>query len=239
MEKQKLLILHGWGSNSERWQKVKEIIEKEGIDILIPNLPGFGFTPPPEKPWGVDDYLNWVLNFLKENNWQKFNLLGHSFGGGISVRLAQTHPEMIEKLILCAPAVIRNEKPKRILFFSSLGSVGKKILSLPGFKKLYPVSQKLISKIYGSKDYYAAEGVMKDTFKKVISEDLKFALEEIKAPTLILWGDKDEMLPVEHAYILHQKIKNSKLIIFPGGKHSLNIQMPEKIAESILKFLKS
>jgi pimeloyl-ACP methyl ester carboxylesterase len=78
---------------------------------------------------------------------------------------------------------------------------------------------------------------MKETFKKVINQDLKIGLEKIMAPTLILWGDKDDMVPEKHAHILKEKIKNSRLIIFPGVKHALNTQIPEKLAEEILKFL--
>ena len=61
MKGEPLLILHGWGSNSARWQRVKELIEKEGIEVLILDLPGFGITPSPEKPWGRKDYINWIF----------------------------------------------------------------------------------------------------------------------------------------------------------------------------------
>jgi len=235
---QRLLILHGWGSNAGRWQKVKEILEKEGIEVLIPNLPGFGFTPPPKEPWGIDDYVNWVLDFLKEKEWTRFNLLGHSFGGGLATRIVETKPEMVEKLILCAAAVIRDEKSKKTLFFYSLGKVGKKIFSLPGLRKFYPAAANALYTLNNSKDYYLAEGVMKDTFKRVTSQDLKISLEKITAPTLILWGSKDDMVPEKDAHILHEKIKNSKLVIFPGIGHNLNTQIPEKIANETLKFLK-
>ena len=74
MKRKALLILHGWGSNSARWQRVKELLGEKGIEVLVLDLPGFGINPSPPKPWGRDDYLNWIFQKVKEKNWQKFNL---------------------------------------------------------------------------------------------------------------------------------------------------------------------
>lgn len=87
---EKILILSGWGSNSNRWQKVKELIEQNGIEVLILDLPGFGITPSPEKPWGREDYINWIFQAIKEKNWEKFNLFGHSFGGGAGSEISNS-----------------------------------------------------------------------------------------------------------------------------------------------------
>lgn len=234
----KLLILHGWGSNSGRWQKVKEILEKNKIEVLVPDLPGFGKELPPKKVWGIENYERWVIDFIGEKGWQSFNLLGHSFGGGIAIKIAADFPERIEKLILCGCAAIRDErKPKKVLFSYFLVNGGKKFFSLPGVRKLYPFVRKIFYYLYGSKDYYRAKGVMKEIFKKIITEDLKVNLEKIKSPTLILWGARDDMVPLSHTRILKEKIRNSRLVIFPGRGHALNLQIPEKLAKEIINFL--
>ena len=124
----------------------------------------------------------------------------------------------------------------KTFFFYSLGRVGKKIF-FAGLRNFYPAAANALYTLNNSKDYYLAEGVMKETFKKVTSEDLKMSLEKIIAPTLILWGSKDDMVPEKHAHILHEKIKNSTLVIFPGIGHNLNTQIPEKIAQETIKFL--
>lgn len=246
-----LLILHGWGSNSMRWQRVKELLEKKGIEVLVLDLPGFGRIPSPTKAWGRDDYINWIFQKVKDynpptaqqgklhNNWEKFNLLGHSFGGGLAVKIATSFPEKIEKLVLCAPAIIKRNSIKAYLFYW-IAYLGKKIFSLPKFKILYPLAEKLIYKLAGTRDYYLADGVMKETMKKIGKEEpLEELLEKVKIPTLILWGKRDGILPLKDAYRIKEKIRDSKLKIIPKARHSPHREAPEELAENIIQFIKS
>ena len=239
MKGESLLILHGWGSNSERWQRVKELLEKKGIEVLVLDLPGFGKTLSPQKAWSRDDYINWIFQKVKERNWQKFNLLGHSFGGGLAVKLATNFSEKIDKLILVSPAIIQRKSIKTYLFYY-ISYLGKKVFSLPGFKILYPLAEKLIYKLAGTKDYYVADGMMKETMKKIGKEEpLEMILEKIKIPTLILWGKKDDVLPVKDAYYIKEKIKGSELKIIPKARHSPHREAPEELAEIIVQFIQS
>jgi pimeloyl-ACP methyl ester carboxylesterase len=237
-----ILVLHGWGSNSLRWQRVKELLEEKGIEVLILDLPGFGITPSPDRPWGRDDYISWILQRVSEKKWPKFNLLGHSFGGGLAVKIA-ANPALfqkgggVEKLILCAPAIIRRKSIKSYLFYW-LAFLGKKIFSLPSLKKLSPLAKKLIYKLAGTKDYYLADGMMKEVMKKTWKEeDLLPALEKIEIPTLILWGKKDDTLPLKDAYRIKEKIKSSELKIIPRAGHSPHREIPEELVKFIIGFL--
>jgi len=232
-----LLILHGWGSNSGRWQRVTDLLRKQEIEALVLDLPGFGIVSSPKRPWTRDDYINWIFQKAKERNWEKFNLLGHSFGGGLSVKIAVAFPEKVEKLILCAPAIIRRKRLKTYLFYQ-LAHIGKKIFSLPGLKKLEPYAQRLIYKLAGSRDYYVADGVMKETMKKLGDENLEDLLAKIKAPTLIIWGKKDDVLPLRDAQELKEKIEGAELKIISEAKHSPHREAPEELAEIISQFVK-
>lgn len=239
MKKIPLLILPGWGSNSGRWQKVKELIEQNGIEVLILDLPGFGMTSSPQNPWGRDDYINWIFQAIKEKNWEKFNLFGHSFGGGLAAKFASQFPEKIEKLILCAPAIIKRKSLKTYLFYW-LSFFGKKFFTLPGIKKFYPLAQKVVYKLAGARDYYVADGTMKEVMKKIGKEEsLEGILEKIQNPTLIIWGRKDDVLPLKDAFLIKGKIKNSELKIIPKARHSPHRETPEDLAKLLIEFLKS
>ena len=83
-------------------------------------------------------------------------------------------------------------------------------------------------------DYIYTKGIMKETYLKIISEDLSCHLSFIKVPTVIIWGDKDESTPVKNAYFINQKIKNSKLVIISGAGHNLNQKEPEILVKEVL-----
>src|SRR3989344_6646864 len=83
-----MIVLHGWGSNSARWEKVAELLGEKNIQVFVPDLPGFGQTPEPKTAWDLNNYVEWVKEFsekIPELN-HGFFLLGHSFGGSLAVK---------------------------------------------------------------------------------------------------------------------------------------------------------
>jgi pimeloyl-ACP methyl ester carboxylesterase len=90
-----------------------------------------------------------------------------------------------------------------------------------------------------NKDYVKANGVMRETIKKALNEDLLPDLPKIKVKTLIVWGKEDKLLPVQCAYVFKEKIAGSQLEIMPKVGHSPHLEAPEKLAQIIVSFLKS
>jgi len=230
----KILILHGWGSSEKRWSKVKEIMTREGIDVFIPDLPGFGENPPPKEPWSIDDYVEWVKNYSK--NFAPFFLLGHSFGGRIAIKFALRHPEKLNGLILVGTAGIKHKKTSFELFLSRLARIGNKFSFLPFFGFFRKIFYRFIVR---KTDYLKTEGVLKETFKKIVAEDLTPLLSQVQIPTLIIWGRNDKITPLEDAYLMKEKIKNSRLKVLENVGHAPYLEAPEKLAEAISNFLKS
>ena len=97
-----LLCLHGWGGSKESFTELREALKDSDITILTPDLPGFGSEPEPSRPWTTDDYAEWVAEWLRSNRPPLPNplptgegktrlfLLGHSHGGRIVIKLAQS-----------------------------------------------------------------------------------------------------------------------------------------------------
>ena len=235
-----ILILHGWGGSSKSWTRIKELLENQGYKIYIPDLPGFGGNPAPQTPWSVDDYVDWVNNFCEKQGLSRFFLLGHSFGGALAVKIAAKAPEKIEKLILVAPA-LKRDRTIKYYFYLILAKIGKPIFSLPILSFLLPIAQRVLYKIEGTSDYHKLEiekaVMMKETFKKIVAEDLRFCLPLIKNKTLILWGKKDVLTPFGDSREVNEKISGSQLEVFENEGHSLNLAVPEKLTGIILKFL--
>ncbi|MDO8601408.1 MAG: alpha/beta hydrolase [bacterium] len=226
-----ILILYGWGSYAKRWDNVKELFEAQGYKVFVPDLPGFGENPPPATAWNIDNYVEWVKDFAEKNNLGQFFLLGHSFGGSIGIKFAVKYPEKLKGLILAAAGRITKRKSVRNFLFLIAAKIGKIFFRQEIFKRI-------IYKLAGSTDYFLAQGVMKETMKKVIDEDLRPYLPKITTDTLIIWGDKDKETPVGDAYLIKKEIKNSKLEILPGVGHRIRLEVPEILVGKVKEFIR-
>ena len=232
-----IIILHGWGSSKEKWQTIKENLEKQGLKVIVPDLPGFKKETELKKPWGLDDYLDWFTQ-LNNREDESFFLLGHSFGGRMAIKFAAKNPEKLKGLILVSAAGIIPKKCFMPNFISKMAKVGNKFSSLSFYSFFRKVFYRFILK---RTDYIKAEKIpnLKETFKKIIAEDLTSYFSEIKTPTLIIWGEKDKMTPLSDAYLMNEKIPNSKLEILKNIGHSPHRETPKILAEKMTDFIKS
>lgn len=229
-----VLMLHGWPADSSDYSDLGPSLGKKGYRIIVPDLPGWGGTPPPEKAWNVSDYMEWVNGFAKGLDLKSFILFGHSFGGRVALKYAIKYPYRLQALILCAAAGIKpdNQTAKRRLL-KLTASIGKKAFKLPGVSKLAPIARQVLYKAAGSNDYLKAEGVMKETIVKVLEEDLSALLPQISTPTLILWGTEDGATPISNARKMKEMIAKSEIKTFEGLRHNLPKLIPNDLAEAI------
>lgn len=233
-----LIILHGWGSSTKSWEKVLNHLESYGKHVLIPDLPGFGETPEPNRPWNVNDYINFIEEFAKILGIKKFSLSGHSFGGQIAIAFAAKNPSELNSLILMSAARIAKRRKLKVKIFNTLTTIGNLIFLIPPLCFLKPVVRKIWYALSGEQDYYRASELMQETMKLVIGEEVGAKLDSIKIPTLILWGEKDYVTPLEDGRIIHAKIAGSELHIFPNEGHDINIKRAKDIAREIHNFIK-
>jgi pimeloyl-ACP methyl ester carboxylesterase len=219
------LILHGWGSSSDKWQNMGELLIKKGLKVIIPDLPGFGQSEVPKTAWSGSDYVEFVKNFVDFLGLENFYLAGHSFGGGIATKFCHEHPLMVDKLFLIDAAIMRKQTMRKRMFWA-LSKIFKVFGIIPFFKKA-------IYKIFLISDYNYTKGMMREVYLKIIKEDLTGILPEISTPTFIIWGEKDELTPLKQGKIIRSLIKNSELKIIPGIKHNPHLECPEILSESI------
>ena len=238
-----IIVLHGWGLFGARYKSLAEILSSAGFKVYAPDLPGFGKTPAPSTIWGVEEYANFVNNFLdlltlKVNKSQKFILVGHSFGGQIAVQFAHLFPEKTEKLVLMGAAAVRIKlswKRKGIVVCAKI--IGVCLYVIPSEKLRLKVKQRL-SLAIGRKDYARAHGRMRDIFRKVTQEDLRDILAKVKTPTTLIWGAKDQATPLADGKLMAEIMPQAVLRVIPEGTHALNLQMPERLSRMIAECIK-
>lgn len=229
-----LLMLHGWGQSLKEMKPLGELLSRKATPHLI-DLPGFGESPPPEKTWNAYDYADRIVQYLDEENIDKADILGHSFGGKVAMCLAIKHPNRINRLILLSPSGL---KPKRTMInqcrIFSIRWIGKLTkLFMPNLFQNWFIPR------FGSKDYQNA-GPMKSILVRSVNEDLTHEIPKIRCETLILWGDRDEETPPEMGKRIHQLIQNSRLELFSQHGHQLHLDGGSHLcASKILPFLKS
>jgi pimeloyl-ACP methyl ester carboxylesterase len=230
------LILHGWGASSFSWMRFVDEMAGKGFKLIIPDLPGFGKTEMPKTVWGVGEYADFIIALIDKLNLSDFYLLGHSFGGGIALKIAIEKKIKPLKIIFCDAAVVREERlnlRQRISKF--LSNIGSKIISKDS--RVYAFFEKIAYRLAGNYDYYRANPLMKEVFKKVIGEDLTHLLPKVDVPSLIIWGEDDQFTPVEDGVLFQQEIDDSELKIIKGAGHNPYKTDAVEVAESIIKFL--
>jgi pimeloyl-ACP methyl ester carboxylesterase len=188
------------------------------------NYPGNSFGRHPDKN----------IESLRES--ASFYLLGHSFGGALSMLYALKHPEKIKKLILYNAAIIRRKKIKRLisLFIAKIFKLLTKIIPE---KFLYFPKKTYYKFIIKSYDYLKADENLKKTLANIVSKDLTNFAQNLKVKTILLWGKYDKITPLKNGLILKNLIPDSELVIFNGG-HSFHKENPEEFAKILKQIIK-
>lgn len=230
-----VLLLHGWGDSVAGLAGLQKALAKK-YKVIALDLPGFGGTQAPDAAWGLDDYAYFVNHFLAKIEAKQLKaIIGHSNGGAIAVRGMARGWLSADNLVLLASAGIRGEYKGRTKALRLVAKAGK-ALTAPLPKS---VKQRLRKKVYGAvgSDILVAEH-LQETFKKIVTDDIREDAAHLALPTLLIYGDQDDATPVRHAKILNDAIKTSKLEILTNVGHFVHQDEPDKVVKLIEGFLK-
>lgn len=221
-----IVYLHGWGQNIEMMEPIAKPFAKTHR-IIIVDLPGFGSSDEPNYAWTLDDFSVMLHNLLEDLNVKKPNLVGHSFGGKISLLYASKY-EVSKLILLSSPFKVKITKPSlKVIILKK----AKKIKVLSG------LAEKM-KKHLGSTDYKNASPLMRDILVKHVNTDLTENARQIKCPTFIIWGTNDEAVPVSDAYELEKLIKDSGLTVYEGCTHYAYLERLAQTNAIIASFIK-
>lgn len=215
-----IVLLHGWGSNIKLFANLIELLSKK-YKVIAMDMPGFGESEEPPSAWCVDDYADFVIDFLKDYDTKKIMLLGHSFGGRVTIKLnsRKTLPFEITKVILVDSAGILPPKTNKKSFRTYCYKAGKAILSTGIVQKLAPDALENFRKKMGSADYAAASPLMRQVLVKTVNEDLEPLLPNIKCPALLIWGVNDTATPLSDGEKMEKLIPDAGLVKLENAGH--------------------
>lgn len=233
-----VVMLHGWGASKELYRNVINTVAQK-YRVIALDLPGFGNSSEPPEAWDVGQFADLCRDFIAALGLRKIILLGHSFGGRISIKLAARDdlPFEIARLILVDSAGIL---PKRGLGYKMRVysyKAAKKLMTTAPVRALFPDAVEKMQKNRGSADYAAASPVMRGCLVRAVNEDLEPLLPKIRQDTLLIWGSADDATPLEDGKKMEALIPGAGLAVIEGAGHFSWLDAPAVFDAIIRSYL--
>lgn len=234
-EGEPILLLHGWGCTGEIFKNIQAVLATSYKTYSF-DFPGFGASGEPTDVWGVEEYTRMVEAFVKENGIERPALMGHSFGGRVSIVFASRNE--VSRVVLVDAAGIKPKRPFKYYWKVYTFKTMKWLCNtfLPKAKAQAIIDKR--RKGAGSSDYNNASPMMRAILSKVVNEDLKHLMPKIKAPTLLFWGNMDTATPLSDAKTMEKLIPDAGLVVAHGTGHFSFLENPGLFTAVIKNFFK-
>lgn len=250
-----VVLIHGLGASAEIWSSsIGPLASRHRV--FAPDLPGFGRTEKPGKmAYSPAAYSRFIRDFMTALGIGRAALVGHSLGGGVALRVILDDPLRVERLVLASSAGLGSDVslPLRIaslpffdrLFFKPPLPVFTRFLHRlvydpaaisPAFARMYYEMFFQPGSVRAFASILRAIATLRGA-KPGVLEPIRAGLASIAAPTLILWGREDRILPVSQAVDAAGRIPGARLHIFERCGHMPNIEHPEEFNRLVLEFL--
>ena len=235
-----LILLHGLGASAERWLPIVPTLSKY-FRVIVPDIIGFGYSDKPTVEYTMDFFIEFFEEFIENMHIHRPIVIGSSFGGYLATEFAIRFSNRVEKLVLAAPAGMMR---------SSTNVLDQYIMAA-----LYPTYENALRAFMDMA--YDPSIVTDDTVRDFINRmrlpNAKYAfmstllgirdsprllgrLSKIQVPTLLVWGDSDNMIPLQYSKE-YNEIPGSNLVILKDCGHTPFIEKPTIFSQTILKFL--
>jgi pimeloyl-ACP methyl ester carboxylesterase len=241
-----ILLLHGFTGSKDNWVLLAPYLTKE-YHVVIPDIPGYGESSMIEKDsYDLSNQMLRLHKFVQAIELKKFHIVGNSMGGLFAGTYAVRYPDEIisvglfdaigVKSLEKSPATKMLEKGETPLLLKDSNDVPRWVAlvyvnppSLP-----YPIEKVMIKTALANRNFY--EKVRKEILPAFYS--LEKDLPKIKAPTLILWGDKDKIVDISSVPVFEKGLKNHKTVIIKDCGHVPLIEKPQETATQYIDFIK-
>ena len=254
-----ILLIHGMASSSSTWNPVLPLLAEHGT-VVAPDLPGHGASTNPGGDYSLGAHASWVRDLMIALDIRRATLVGHSLGGGVAMQTAYQFPERCERLVLVSSGGLGKEVALLLRALALPGSelvlsagcsprvfaAGRTVggwLRRAGLRPTPSVAE--VGRCYASLARPEARTALLHTLRAVIdtggqrvsaADRLHLAAD---IPTLIVWGERDRIIPVAHAHAAHEAIPGSALEVFPDVGHFPQGEQPESFAAALAAFVSS
>lgn len=230
-EAPRVLALHGWARSHRDFDAVVATDGQTPLPALALDLPGFGASQPPPEAWGAEAYAEAVASVLGEMG-SPVVVLGHSFGGRVALHLAVAHPEVVQALVLTAVPLLHplRRSDRVALAYRAVRRLHR--LGIVSDDAMEAARQR-----FGSADYRAAQGVIRQVLVRVVNETYEAQLDAVRCPVHLVWGGADTVAPLEVAERAVVRLARGDLAVHPGVGHLTPLLIPSALRAAVLSCL--
>jgi pimeloyl-ACP methyl ester carboxylesterase len=220
-----VVLLHGLSGSSRWWQRNIPALSA-ARRVVTPDVIGFGRSRTGGRLPKTADLADILAEWIATLGANSVHLVGHSMGGQLSIHLAVRHPHLVRRLVLVdAAGIPRARTPRNLVRFAYEAAPPVRW----GDPRFLPV-------IWRDALVAGPLTVLRG-LRNVLADDVRPLLPRIAAPTLIVWGARDGLLPVAHGRLMRERIPGSRLLVIPRAYHNCMVDRPAEFNAAVLRFL--
>jgi pimeloyl-ACP methyl ester carboxylesterase len=250
-----LILVHGYNASTYTWQKVAPKFAEQGFHVVALDMLGFGYSDKPSWfDYTITSQARLISRFMNRMGIGRAIVAGSSYGGAVSLTLALDYPEYVEKLILVDAVCndeVKQRKDIKFLMTTGVGEVvspwmldsktlvRKRVEDTIADENHHLITEDLINAIHRPLAAADAHNSVLKTMRNWHADRIEHDANLINQPTLIVWGEKDTVIPIHNGYKLQQLILNSRLVVFPNCGHVPHVERPDEFIDVAVEFCKT
>lgn len=235
-----IVLLHGYTDSSFSYSRLLPHLSPERFHAYALDQRGHGDSDRPDQGYAIGDFAADVVAFLDAQRIERASLVGHSLGSVIARRVAETHPDRVQRLVLMG-AVATPINPGILDFLDTVRSLPEPVPAdfVHDFQAStihVPVPEPFLAQVVAESLKVPAR-VWREVLARLAEADDSADLAGLRTPTLLLWGDRDAYFPRQEQDYLAAAIPNARLTVYPETGHSPHWERPEQVARDLATFL--
>ncbi|MFN8050782.1 MAG: alpha/beta fold hydrolase [Acidimicrobiales bacterium] len=254
-----VLLIHGMAGSAATWNAAMPLLAPH-MTVVAPDLPGHGRSHKARGDYSLGALASFLRDFLTALGHDRVTVVGQSLGGGVAMQFCYQYPERVERLVLvgsgglgedvmpilkvlAAPGVDLLLPPVFLPILRDAGNAVGNLLARVGLRpspqafEMWRAYSSLVDPATRSAFVHTLRAVIDTKGQRISAHDKLYLSARI--PSMVVWGDHDPVIPVQHAYAAHEAMPASRLEIFEGCGHFPHVEDPARFAEVLVDFVRT
>jgi len=251
-----VLLIHGMGGSSQTWREVLPHLAARHR-VIAPDLIGHGQSDKPRTDYSLGAFAVWLRDLLDQLGISRVTVVGHSLGGGVAMQFAHQHPDYVERMVLISSGGLGSEVGHTLRLMSAPGA--EFVLPVIAPQKVVAAGERLRGWLASlgvrsaqADETWSAYSSLADpktriAFLRTLRSVVDYRGQSVSAfnkmhftaglPTLLIWGERDRLIPMAHGRDAHEALPGSALVTLDGVGHFPHVEAPLAVTDTIDDFM--